>query len=632
MPTLRLRGVGREFHGAAALERAEFEIAQGEFVAIEGPSGSGKSTLLNVLGLLDRPTQGTYSVGEVDTSGVSEREFTDLRSSTFAFVFQSFHLLDRRPVIDSVELGLIYRDVEATERRERAVNALASVGLAHLAFQRANRLSGGERQRVAIARALAARVPVILADEPTGNLDSQNSGAVVELLRALNDGGATVVIVTHDPAVARQASRRLRVQDGIVTEQDRRSDKLVGRADLAARPSFPVPPTSSPSRWSRLLEQGQDALANAMSKAGRTSGLVAAVGVAVGLSLATAGLAQSAARQVTQTFDAHSNKDVSVSWGPSGLDALSDVEHGSIIERVAEVRGVSSVAIVAAHGESEIRVGSRPARSVAVYSASGMVEPAARLTVAWGREGAGLGPGEALIGETLARQLHLAPVSTRPVVIVGGAEFDIVGTVASSPRVERLPSSLVVSDADAIAFQEPQKTTALVVTTTGAARQVATQLPLVVNPYNPSVLKVQAPPDPRTLRDSIENDVHTSMVALSAVALIASVIGLGNAMASAVLERRQEFGLRRALGARPRQLFSLIVFESVLVGAAGGVVGLFGGLMTVLTVTIVRRWSPVIDPSMVPLALIGGVIVGAVSGVLAAARASRVLPSDALRL
>ena len=626
MPTLRLFDVGRTFSDTTALERAEFVIEQGEFVAIEGPSGSGKSTLLNILGLLDRPTRGAYRIGDVETGALSEREITRLRSSTFAFVFQSFHLLDRRPVIESVELGLVYRGFGARERRERARAALASVGLERLADQQANLLSGGERQRVAIARALAAQVPVIVADEPTGNLDSTNSAGVVELLRTLNRAGATVVIVTHDSVVASHARRRFRVNDGVVTE--------VARAGRSVAPAeLPSVDASGPRRWTdRAADVARDALANALSRIGRTLGLVAAVGVAVGLSLTTAGLAQSASQQVKQTFDAHSNRDVTVRWGPRGLDALSEQERGSLLDRIARIRGVSSVALVASHGESEIRAGERSPRSVAVFSASNALEKAARLDMEWSSTTRRLAAGEALIGETLARQLQLAPISTRPVVRVGNVEFEVVGTVSSSPRIERLPSSVVVSDADEGAFAEAQKTTALILTTTGAARQVATQAPLTVNPYDPSALKTQAPPDPRTLRDSIEGDVGTSMIALSAVALVAAIVGLGNAMMSAVLERRQEFGLRRALGARPRQLFSLVVVESALVGAAGGAAGLFGGLVTILGVTIARRWAPVIDPASIPLALVGGVVVGSIAGIVAAARASRVLPSEALRL
>lgn len=626
MPTLRLLDVGRTFSDTTALDRAEFAIEQGEFVAIEGPSGSGKSTLLNVLGLLDRPTRGAYRMGDVETGALSEREITSLRSSTFAFVFQSFHLLDTRPVIDSVELGLAYRGFGARERRERARAALASVGLERLSGQRASLLSGGERQRVAIARALAAQVPVIVADEPTGNLDSTNSAAVVDLLRSLNRAGSTVVIVTHDPTVAGHAQRRFRVDDGVVTE--------VAQAGRPVASAMPLPvDASTPQRWTaRAGDVARDALANAISRVGRTLGLVAAVGVAVGLSIATAGLAQSASQQVKQTFDAQSNRDVTVSWGPRGLDALSDEERSSLLDRVAGIRGVSSVAIVAAHGESEIRAGKRSPRSVAVFSASNAIEKAARLDVEWSSTTRRLEEGEVLIGETLARQLELAPISTRPVVHVGSGEFEVVGTIASSPRIERLPSSVVVADVDAGAFLEAQKSTALILTTTGAARHVATQAPLTVNPYDASALKTQAPPDPRTLRDSIESDVQTSMLALSAVALVAAIVGLGNAMMSAVLERRQEFGLRRALGARPRQLFSLVVVESALVGAAGGAAGLFGGLITILGVTIARRWAPVIDPALIPLALVGGVVVGSVAGVVAAARASRVLPSEALRL
>lgn len=216
-PTLQLLDVHQVYPGhppVRALDGLNLTISPGDFLAVEGPSGSGKSTLLNTLALLDTPTGGDYLIDGRSVTRARERERSGLRCRLFGFVFQAFHLLDDRPVLDSVELGLLYRGVPRRVRRSRAIDALGAVGLADKAGQRAGALSGGERQRVALARVVAAASPVIVADEPTGNLDAENAGLVVGLLGMLSSSGVTVVLVTHDPAVAAVAHRRIRMRGG----------------------------------------------------------------------------------------------------------------------------------------------------------------------------------------------------------------------------------------------------------------------------------------------------------------------------------------------------------------------------------------------------------------------------------
>ena len=202
-----------------ALTGVTLGIGDGEAVSVVGPSGSGKSTLLNILGLLDRPSQGDYRIGCVDTGGLSETARTALRAHTFGFVFQSFHLLDDRDVVGNVELGMLYGRRGPKERRARAADAVHRVGLDHRAGSRPRTLSGGERQRVAIARAIAGRPAVLLCDEPTGNLDSATADGIMQLLRSLNHEGLTLVVVTHDASVARSMPRTVRVRDGQVREE-----------------------------------------------------------------------------------------------------------------------------------------------------------------------------------------------------------------------------------------------------------------------------------------------------------------------------------------------------------------------------------------------------------------------------
>jgi len=202
-----------------ALDSVSFEVAAGEFLAIMGPSGCGKSTLLNILGLLDSPSTGSYRFLGEDVAGASEKRLTVLRRASIGFIFQSFNLIDDLTVEENVDVALIYRSVGAKERKRRIAEALERVGVAHRARHLPQQLSGGQQQRVAIARALVANPKLILADEPTGNLDSANGDAVMALLTGVSKTGTTVIMVTHSLAYAGFAQRTLKLLDGRVVSE-----------------------------------------------------------------------------------------------------------------------------------------------------------------------------------------------------------------------------------------------------------------------------------------------------------------------------------------------------------------------------------------------------------------------------
>ncbi|MFC7589515.1 ABC transporter ATP-binding protein [Nonomuraea antimicrobica] len=196
----------------------DLRVDPGDYLAIVGPSGSGKSTLLNVLGLLDRPTSGSYRLDGVETTTLRDGARTRLRGTRIGFVFQSFHLLSHRTVVENVMLAEVYGPHPRGGRRARAEQALRQVGLEHRIGFVPDRLSGGERQRVAIARALMARPALLLCDEPTGNLDSRNTGAVLDLFDGLRADGLTILVITHEDEVSARAKRRVRITDGVLRE------------------------------------------------------------------------------------------------------------------------------------------------------------------------------------------------------------------------------------------------------------------------------------------------------------------------------------------------------------------------------------------------------------------------------
>jgi putative ABC transport system ATP-binding protein len=241
-PVIRLENVYKTYDlgevQVHALRGVSLEVYEGEFVAVMGPSGSGKSTIMNILGCLDRPTKGHYYLDGVDVSGMSKAKLAGIRNKKLGFVFQQFNLLSRTSALENVELPTVYAGISPEERTKRAMESLTRVGLADRAGHHPSQLSGGQQQRVAIARGLVNRPAILLADEPTGNLDSRTSVEIMDILQGLNnEQGLTIVLVTHEPDIARYSKRTLEFRDGKLRRDNIVQDRFIAREVLQTLPT-----------------------------------------------------------------------------------------------------------------------------------------------------------------------------------------------------------------------------------------------------------------------------------------------------------------------------------------------------------------------------------------------------------
>jgi len=379
-PAIEMHGITRVFEGSerAVLDNLDLVVERGEFLAIIGPSGSGKSTLLNAIGLLDTPTSGTYSLFGKNTEGLSDRERDEMRRDHLGFIFQSSNMLLDETSTTNASMGLRVQGVPYSERLQRTEETLEFLGLSDRASIRTRYLSGGEKQRCAIARALATRPPLILADEPTGNLDSHNSAKVIEILQRINATGCTVLVITHDPEVAAAARRVIRIEDGRLHEQSRADSATVPVAeavpvatDTPAETTVGAPVDASASlapgekpathrRGSFLTDDSIEAISALTSRPLRTLLLGLSFALGVGGLISASGMSESASYQVNQRLLGSEQSTLYISDRDNDQNMLGTYRQGesaqNVADRISALDYVKNTGFVSSVAPADVRI------------------------------------------------------------------------------------------------------------------------------------------------------------------------------------------------------------------------------------------------------------------------------------
>ena len=645
---LQLSKVSRQFGREPAVQALidiDLCLTPGEWLAITGPSGAGKSTLLNIIGCLDCPTHGSYHFEGIDTAALSDHARAGLRSQRIGFVFQSFHLLAHRSVLENVMLAEVYRNQPQHGRRARALAALERVGLSQRVDFLPTKLSGGEQQRVAIARALVGSPSLLLCDEPTGNLDSKATADILGLFTTLNQQGLTLAVVTHDEQVAQWASRRVHIIDGRLThmpsEQKSHSTPL--------RQPLPAPKSNgqdNPIARSGMTFQDllQEVIAGIFARPGRMA--LTVLGVVIGLTalVATLGLARTAGNRIITQFDELAATEILVT-AKSGLGGVDPrVIPWDASERLQRLNGV-----VAAGTLSEVDIANalvsasaikdpkqQSAFKLAVQAASPSLFTAVRAKVASGRlpdDGhAQRADRVAVLGPEAAQRLGIVEVAHLPAIAIGDQIYLVIGILEAVARQPDLLASVIIPEGTARHdFGLIGPGAVVIETRIGATALIAQQTPLALRPDDPSLLKVEFAPEPQRVRDAVQGDLNRMFLLLGGLSLIVGAIGIGNITLVSVIERIGEIGLRRAMGATRGHIAIQFLLESATMGLIGGIFGASLGVLIVVAVAAYQRWTPVLEPAVPFLAPLIGCAIGLVAGLYPALRAARLEPAEAVR-
>ena len=634
-----------------ALRGVSLSVADGEFVALMGPSGSGKSTLMHILGLLDVPDQGAYRLNGQDVSSLSDRELAAFRARSIGFVFQPYNLLPRVSAKENVALPLIYSDQQNPASPKELLDR---VGLGDRLDHAPNKLSGGQQQRVAIARALVNRPPILMADEPTGNLDSRSAVEILGILRDLHASGLTVIIVTHDPEVAARAERVITIRDGRVVGDAPAPGKvhhaLPSKTDLAGASAG-----KGRKGWARRLVEGFSMMRQAFRAlaANKTRAFLSMLGVLIGTGavISVLALGTGAKKSVEERIGAMGAnllvlrpgrieaRGVAMEVGAASRLSLADVE--AIRSEVAGVRTVAPTV----GGGAQATFGGKNWRTQIVGTVPAYA-PMRNLTVAAGRfledEDARTRARVAVIGATVSRELFGGVNPVGQSIRVNRVAFEVIGVLAESGTGFRFdPNDQIIIPVttamrrmlgrDYVDTIEIQATDGDVLAAVETKAVELMRQRHRISPEEEEPFRVFNMADiQKTILDT-SRTLSMLLAGIGAISLLVGGIGIMNIMLVSVTERTREIGIRKAIGARRSDILVQFLVEAVVISVCGGVLGILTGWSISVAMSRFAGWAVSVTAPTVLLATVFSALVGVIFGLWPARKAARLNPIEALR-
>jgi len=632
-PLIDVTGLSKTIPGGGmALTDASCRIWPGTFTAIVGTSGSGKTTLLSLLGLLDHPCGGQYLFDGVDVASLGEVERNRLRGNRIGFVFQNSYLMADEQVSTNVSLPLQVRGVTGQTRTKLVDEALTQVGLDGFQNMAAGQLSGGEKQRVAVARAIVGHPDVVLADEPTGALDTASSRRLVGLLRDIANSGTAVVVVTHDPLVADAADRRIQIVDGITqnppnTIQPNQSDA-------------PVSASLQGGRWVRWAQEVTTAGLAPLSRPLRSGLVLLAYLLGVAALVGAIGLAQSATGQIVDRLTSAASNQIQVTNSNDQNDPFiidPTLPDGAAV-RASKLAGVTLAVPVRTYGGQANPLSRLPGGTNTSFSGRIYVTQASYLdsfgyqvaqgdttllTNTWGGS-------TAVLGAAAAKDLDVPQPGVGVALWLGQHPVDVIAILkpTGDPLVD---DTVFFSRAVDPYLTNIVDSYLLVRTAKGYAEPLAKALPLALAPANPGSIQVSTTSQLANLQAGINNDLTRLLSILAWVILILSALTAGTTMFLSVQHRTPEIALRRAMGASRSSIWRLFTYEGTLIGLAGGILGVTAGAALVWFTAKHNMWPICIGTQTVLLGLAAGLATGIIASTIPAIYAAHRDPAQILR-